>query len=299
MTRPRPTDWLVLAALVVTWGSAFALLKIAVAHIAPLWSTAIRLWVAVTVLGLVLLIRREPLPHPSHRAWRFYLVNGLVGMAAPFALFALAAARIPSALNSMCNGATPIFTAVMAHVLVAGEQMNARKSAGVGLGFLGLLVLVGPKLTGGMSLEASGLLMALAAAALYAVSNIVTKQTPAVSPAVGAWMMCLAGAVFATVIAVAAGAPLCWPPFGAALAVVLHGTFPTALATIGWVNLIQRRGTLFTSMAVYVAPLWATGVGMLFLDEQPGWTAFAALALILGGVALATLQPRPKSPAAV
>jgi drug/metabolite transporter (DMT)-like permease len=44
-----------------------------------------------------------------------------------------------------------------------------------------------------------------------------------------------------------------------------------------------------------VAPLWATAVGMVFLQERPGWTAFLALALILGGVALATLERRAAS----
>ena len=71
--------------------------------------------------------------------------------------------------------------------------------------------------------------------------------------------------------------------------------FPTALATIGYVDLIQRRGPLFLSMAIYMAPLWATAVGVIFLAERPSWTAFVALALILGGVALATLEPRQRT----
>ena len=41
----------------------------------------------------------------------------------------------------------------------------------------------------------------------------------------------------------------------------------------------------------------ATAVGVIFLAERPSWTAFVALALILGGVALATLEPREKLPA--
>lgn len=295
MTRPRPSDWLILASLVVIWGSAFALLKVAVAHIPPVWATTERLWVAVLTLGVVILLRREKLPGLDHGAWKFYLANGVVGMAVPFALFALAAERIPSAMNSICNGATPIFTALMAHLIVPGERMNRIKAAGVGLGFGGLLVLVAPRLAGGMSLEAAGLLLALAAAFLYAVSNILTKQAPAVSPAVGAWMMCLWGAVAATLIALVFHAPLRLPPLDSALAVLAHGVFPTGLSTIGWIYLIQHRGTLFTSMAVYVAPLWATGVGVAFMGERPGVSAFLALALILSGVGLATFHPRARA----
>jgi drug/metabolite transporter (DMT)-like permease len=46
------------------------------------------------------------------------------------------------------------------------------------------------------------------------------------------------------------------------------------------------------SMGIYLAPVWATGLGMLALGERPGWSAFGALALILGGVALATTTRR-------
>ncbi len=294
MTRPKPIDWLVLTALVVTWGSAFAALKIAVAHIPPFWNTALRLWIAVATLGVVLAIQRQALPGWRDRAWRFYAFNGLVGMAAPFALFALAAERLPSAINAICNGASPIFTALLAHVLVSGEQLNGRKAGGVGLGFIGLMVLVGPRLTSGMTLEALALIGALTGAALYAVSNIVTKRAPPVPSTVGALMMCAWGAVFATAAALFSGPLPAWPPMTSALAVLAQGVFPTALATIGYVYLIQRRGPLFLSMAIYMAPLWATAVGVIFLAERPSWTAFVALALILGGVALATLEPREK-----
>ena len=37
---------------------------------------------------------------------------------------------------------------------------------------------------------------------------------------------------------------------------------------------------------------WLTALGVLLLGERPGWAAYAALALILGGVALATTTRR-------
>ena len=79
-----------------------------------------------------------------------------------------------------------------------------------------------------------------------------------------------------------------WPSPASTAAVVSLGVFPTALAGIGYVFLVQRQGPVFMSMAIYLAPLWATALGVLLLGERPGWPAYAALALILGGVALAT-----------
>jgi drug/metabolite transporter (DMT)-like permease len=284
----------VLAALVIVWGSAFAGLKIAVAHIHPLWNTVFRIWIGVGTLAVVMVLQRQALPPLRDPAWRVYAITGFVGMSAPFALFAYAAERIPSAVNSMCNGASPIFTAVLAHLFLPGGQLTGRKAAGVALGFAGLAVLVAPKLSGGVTLEATGLATAIFGAALYSFANVLIKRSPAVTPTVGALMMCLWAGIFAVPTALTLAPPPTWPPMSSLLAVTGLGVFPTSLASIGYVYLIQRRGPLFMSMAIYLAPLWATLLGVAFLAERPGWPAFVALALILAGVGLASLEPKPR-----
>lgn len=291
MRRADAIDWAVMAFLVVCWGSTFAALKVATAHIPPIWNTAGRLVVAVPVLAVVLMLRRESLPPLRHRAWVFYAVIGFVGMALPFALYAYSAQRLPSAVNAICNGASPIFTGLLAHAFVASDRLTARKAAGVALGFAGLVVLVAPRFAEGLTIETLGLIAALVGAALYAVANVLTKTAPPVPSAVGALLMCLWGAIYATAGAAALEPLPPWPPLSALLAMVALGVVTTALGTIGYVFLIHRRGPLFMSMGIYLAPLWATALGVLALGERPGWPAFAALALILGGVALVTLRP--------
>ena len=294
MLQSKALDWLVLAFLVICWGSAFAALKIATVHVPPLWNTAGRLAVALPVLALVLVLSRTRLPPLRHRAWIAYAGIGLVGMAAPFFLYAYSAQRLPSAINAICNGASPIFTGLLAHAFIASERLTARKAAGVLLGFAGLVVLVAPRLQHGMTVEVAALGAALLGAALYAIANVLTKQAPAVPSSVGALMMCLWAALYAGGAAWALEPLPPWPPLPALLSIAALGVFSTALATVGFVFLIQRRGPLFMSMAIYLAPVWATVLGMVALGERPGWPAFAALGLILAGVALVTLT-RPRS----
>jgi drug/metabolite transporter (DMT)-like permease len=69
-------------------------------------------------------------------------------------------------------------------------------------------------------------------------------------------------------------------------AVVVLGVFSTALGGVGFVFLVQRRGPVFTAFTTYLMPIWALGLGVAFLGEQPGWNAYAALGLILAGLAL-------------
>ena len=70
VTRPRATDWIVMAALVICWGSTFAALKIAVAHIHPLWNTVFRIWIGVATLLVVIALQRQALPPLRDPAWR-------------------------------------------------------------------------------------------------------------------------------------------------------------------------------------------------------------------------------------
>lgn len=290
MNRPRPLDWLVLAALVIAWGSAFGALKMAVAEVTPAWNTAARLWVATATLAAVCLIGREPLPRLSDPVWRYYAWIGLIGMSVPFFLFAIAATGLPSAVNAICNGASPIFTAVLAYLVLKNEPLGRKKAFGVALGFAGLVVLVAPRLLAhGASVETLALAAALAGAALYAVSNIITRKAPPVASSVGGLMMCLTGSLIATVGAAAVEPlPTATPSWAAITSIVALGVFSTALGSVGYVFLIKRQGPVFMSMAIYLAPLWATFLGVALLGERPGWAAYTALALILLGVGLAT-----------
>jgi drug/metabolite transporter (DMT)-like permease len=296
LERRAAIDWLVLAALVMAWGSAFAVLRIAVQDIAPAWNTVIRLTVASVVLGLIMAARGERLPPLSlslASPWPAYAAVGLVGMAAPFFLFAFAAQALPSAVNAICNGGSPVFTAVLAHLMLRQDRLSPRRAAGVALGFAGLVVLVGPRLINGASVEVLALSAAICGAFLYAVSNIITRKAPQVSSTAGALLMCLTGAVFAVIMApMVSPIPTEVPPLAALAAVGALGVVSTALGSVGYVWLVQRRGPVFMSMSIYLAPLWATALGVGLMQERPGWSAFAALALILAGVGLATTPKR-------
>jgi drug/metabolite transporter (DMT)-like permease len=209
-------------------------------------------------------------------------------------LFAFASQRLPSAIVAICNGASPIFTGLLAHAFIGGaDRLTARKAAGVALGFAGLVTLVAPRLAHGFTVETLALAAALFGAFMYGIANVVTRKAPTVSSTAGALMMCLWALVFGLgAAATLEPPPATVPPLPALLAVSALGVFSTGLATVGYVFLIQRRGPLFMSMSIYLAPCLATALGMAALGERPGWPAFAALALILAGVGLATTGGR-------
>jgi len=52
------------------------------------------------------------------------------------------------------------------------------------------------------------------------------------------------------------------------------------------------------SLINYLIPVWAVVLGALVLDERLPARAFAALALILGGIVLSRFEARPRGAAA-
>jgi drug/metabolite transporter (DMT)-like permease len=69
------------------------------------------------------------------------------------------------------------------------------------------------------------------------------------------------------------------------------GMLSTAFAMFVYVWLIRRSGPVFVSFVTYLSPLWATGLGVMFLGEELEWSMAGALALILIGVAVANRRP--------
>ena len=300
MPRAALLDWIVLVGLVVVWGSAFAVLKASVAAMAPAWVVADRLWIGAATLGLLMLWRRERAPALRPRPdalWLWYAGVGVLGTALPFFLFAFASTALPSAVVAIVSGSTPVFTALLAHAFLAGDRLTGRRAIGVGLGFVGIVLLVAPDLAAfaGRAVASGGATLALAAGLVgavgYAVGSILTRRAPPVAATTGAFVFCLTGALAATPLALLLSGPPDARPTAAWLGVLFLGVGPTGLASAAWVWLVHRRGAVFGSFATYLAPVWATLLGVALLDERPAWTAYAALALILAGVAVAS-RPR-------
>jgi drug/metabolite transporter (DMT)-like permease len=59
------------------------------------------------------------------------------------------------------------------------------------------------------------------------------------------------------------------------------------VATIVYFQLIRMAGASFMALTNYLTPGISVLLGMALLGERPGWNAFAGMALILLGVAIA------------
>jgi len=289
MLQRRPGDWLLLAALVVFWGSSFALTKVAVASIPPLWVVALRLAIAAMLLWGVALGRGLRMPR-DWTSWAWFAWLALTGSFVPFLLISWGTQYIDSALAGILISGVPIFVVTLGHFLLPDEPMNRFKAAGFALGMAGVVALLGPDRLAHLSGAGIALIAELAvlgAALSYAVQAVTARLMPPMSVTIRAANVLMVSAAMALAVALALspqGLAAATPK--ALAATVGLGIFPTALGALALFRLLDRAGAGFVSTSNYLIPAVAVLIGMVFLGEQLEWGALAGLALILAGIAL-------------
>src|SRR4051812_4086556 len=99
--------------------------------------------VGLGALVLLLTLRWSGRTLPRDRElWRHFTFAAVFGNMLPFTLLAWGEQRITSALTSVLNASTPLFTAVLA-ALILKDRLKSVQVAGLLLGFVGVGVAAG------------------------------------------------------------------------------------------------------------------------------------------------------------
>ncbi|MFF0447236.1 DMT family transporter [Streptomyces sp. NPDC004609] len=299
--RPR-LDWRVrFAVLSTVWGFSFLLIKVGTEAYAPFQVTLGRLFFGAAVLAVAMVVRRERLPR-GVRTWAHLAVAAFFVNALPFSLFAYAELTISSTLAGICNATSPLWGMVLSLVALSEDRPTRRRGAGLGLGFLGVLTVLGAW-QGFSGLDVTGTSMALLAALSYAVGWIYIRRTLAGG---GHSNLSLTGAqLLLATVQLALVTPLFTTlpasfPLVPLLAVVALGTLGTGFALLLQYGLVDDVGPTTAHMVTYFIPVVATAAGVLVLGERLDWYTPVGALIVLLGAALTQTRPRPgKATAAV
>lgn len=288
--RPTLINWVEILALGVIWGASFLSVRIALDGLVPLWVASGRIVIAAVALGLLCLAIGQRLPSPRHdrRVWLHAMGMGFFTNALPFTLIAWAQQQVPSSFVGISMALVPLFTLVLAHTALPGERMTLPRLAGVALGLVGVVVLIGPDaLTGGESGDLLARLTCVGVTLSYAIGAIITRRSPAVDPIAFSTASLFAALVMILpVTLLLEGLPQSLPAPASLAALAYLGLMPTAFATLLMVHVIRSAGPTFLTLTNYQVPVWSMIFGALILNESLPPTFLIALALILGGLAL-------------
>ena len=178
MAKPRAGDALdlkaalMLTVLCLTWGLNAVAIKFSNTGIAPVFCAGLRSVVATGCLLIWMTWRRLEL-FPG-RLKDGMLIGFLFG--AEFGLLYTALLYTTASAAWILLYTSPFFHAMGAHFFLAGDRLTLRKSAGLVLSFIGIIILLSKHIGLPSIQQFAGDLMAIGAAALWAMTTIYIKR---------------------------------------------------------------------------------------------------------------------------
>ncbi|MGA7147473.1 MAG: DMT family transporter [Microbacterium sp.] len=282
----------------VVWGSSFLFMKVALEGISPAQVAGSRLVFGALALGLFVLIKRESLPRRL-RIWGHMTVLAVTFCVVPFLLFSWAQQHVTSGLASIYNATTPIMTAIMAGLLLRVEKLKRLQIAGIGVGILGVVVIIGPWQGLDLSQSLVAQLAILGATACYGFSLAYMRRFVA-DTGMSALVFSFLNIGIAAVIMIALSPAIALTPVELdpwiVTSVVLLGCLGTGIAYVWNQNVVRAWGPTRASTVTYITPLVGVVLGVLILGEQLSWNEPAGALIVFLGILLAQdrLRRRPK-----
>ena len=284
--NPSRLDWGGVIVLGLIWGATFMVVSIALEGYGPVTVATARTTLGAVALLAAMIATGRSFPRWNRTLWSYIFWIGLLSTALPFVLLSWGQQFVPSAFAGLSMAAIPLMVLPLAHFF-SDESLNSRKFIGVSLGFCGALVLIGPGLAQlGQGAEPLAQLACIGAALCYSIASIFTRRCPPVDPVTLAALTLVVGSVVLLPIMLATEGVPGWSGSRSGFAIIALGLVPTALATLLRVSIIRSAGSVFMTLVNYQGPVWSMVFGAWVLAEALPLRFFAALAMILTGLAV-------------
>jgi drug/metabolite transporter (DMT)-like permease len=270
--------------LAVLWSSSFLFLRIAAPVLGPIWLIEFRVLIASLVLLPIL--SRLGLLYEIRRNLKLLFILGLINSAIPFSLFAFSAISLPSGFNSILNATTPLFGIIVASLWLQ-EKFSKIRVVGFILGFVGVIILISPKVSAETPEFFGAILAGLLGASMYAIAAVYIKQRlAAVSP-----LAITTGSQLCAALILLPGLPLTIPQKIPTAIVILSvlalALFSSVWAYLLYFRLIKNIGATKTLTVAYLIPLFSILWGAILLQETVTFSMLLGCSLILLGTAIA------------
>ncbi len=276
-------DWGLFLGLALIWGASFLFMAIGLDAFHPGLVTWLRVGFGALTIALFPQARKTRVDREDLTRLRLL---GLIWVAIPFTLFPIAQQWIDSAVAGMLNGATPVFTALLATILLRALP-GRLQNIGLIIGFTGIVAIALPSVGTGTT-AAIGVALILIATVCYAIAlNMIAPvaqkygSLPVMKHVLGA----------ATLLVTPFGiygltqSSFTWPALMATLAV---GVLGTGIAFYMMGALVGSVGATRSAFLTYLIPVVALSLGVIFRDEVVAPLAMAGVILVIGGAFLAS-----------
>jgi drug/metabolite transporter (DMT)-like permease len=294
--------WLLFIALCVIWGIPYLLIRVAVRELSPPTLVFLRTAPAALLLLPLALRRGEVLPLLPR--WRWVVAYTAVEITAPWLLLSRAEQHLSSSMAGLLVASVPLIAAVLYRATGSADRLDARRLAGLVIGFAGVAALVGIDTSSTDPLAVAEMAVV---SLCYATGPFIISRRLAGLPSLGV----VTASLLLTALGYAPAGLAYLPASVSAKAVAAVATLAvvcTALAFLLFFTLIREIGPSRSTVITYVNPLVAVLLGVVLLGEPFTVGIAVGMPLILLGSVLGTAtsakssqaarsaEPRPASP---
>lgn len=287
--REKKLAYLAWIAVCVIWGTTYLGIRICLETMPPFLMSGLRWTLAGLLLGIVLILRGEPLPR--RESW-----GGLLALSFLFIVLGnggvvWAEQWVASGLAAVILATSPFWMVGVELMMAGSERLTARRVVGLIIGFAGVLWLVWPSLFDSGATGAGfgvGLISLQIACIGWAIgSSYGRRRSFDENPVAVAAVEMLLGGVLTLVVATVQAE---WGALYFTTRTAVSFAYLVTVGAIGgfaaYLYALKHLPLSTVSLYAYVNPVIAVILGVLILGEPFGLRMMAAAALVLAGVAV-------------
>ncbi len=266
------------------WAGSFSATAIDVKGMSPTFITLIRLGTGALILSFFLRL-------PKGQRWDkqtifLSLLLGAIGFAAPVYLETKGLALSTPALAAISISMEPLFTVIIASLLLR-ERLGTMRKIALGLALFGAWAIAGFPRPGNAGYLIGDLLLLLAVFC-YGIYNAYSKNLTIRLPSAAATAATLWGGFFATI-------PIWWAtgasvPRTVGISGWLSLFYLAILATAGayllWMFALKAIPVSEAALFLYMQPVFGVILSVWIVGTRPTWSFYVGAVAILGGIIL-------------
>jgi len=273
-----------LAALTLTWGLNWPVMKVGVTGFPPLTFRSISMWLGLPVLFAVTALLKVPL-RIERKDWREVGLLTVTNMLVWHVFAILAVQALSSGRAAILGYTMPIWSALWGLQLY-GQRLRPRQIGGIAAAGVGVLLLLWHELAhfAGRPLAALGMLFA---AAIWALGTQQLRHTRIAAPtlAIVFWMTLITTLAMTFLAVVLEHAIWIAPPPQTWAAIGYNAVLIFGFAQAIWLVLARGLPPVGSTMSVMLIPVLGTLSGAWWLGERLHWQDGAAIVLMLVAIA--------------
>jgi drug/metabolite transporter (DMT)-like permease len=285
-------NWFLFFFASASWGGSFIAIRFMLEGIPPFAAAGLRTLLASLIMAALALHKKAKLPK-TRRTYVKMAVVGLANFGVPWACLFWGEQYVQPAVASILNSTSPLFVFLFSYWLLADEPPTWLRFAGVIVGFLGIVFVFGPSISG-FSADHRNLYAMFAIALMsvcYGFGSVMMKRIgTTIDIRWNISVQCAVASAFLFTLS-ALFEKGDWIPGGLAQPKVIWSLlYLVILSTvIGWFiyfRLIRAWGALRASATTYVLPFVALFIDWIWLQKVPTTAELVGGFFIIGSIAL-------------